>query len=59
MSVDIIEFSKHLPQIGFKIATEHYRHEPLYESMVVMTLQSIEFTSADINYSFYVCRIAV
>jgi hypothetical protein len=27
--------------------------------MVVMTLQTIEFTGADINYSFYVSRIVV
>jgi hypothetical protein len=31
----------------------------LYENMVVMTLQSNEFISADIDCSFYVYRIAV
>jgi hypothetical protein len=52
--VEVNEFSKHLPQIGFKIATEYYWHESLYENMVVVTVQSIEFTSADIDLSFYV-----
>jgi hypothetical protein len=38
---------------------KHYWYESLYENMVVVTLQSIEFTSANIDCSFYVCRIAV
>jgi hypothetical protein len=41
------------------MATKHYRHESFYENMVVVTLQSTEFTSADIDYSFYVYCIAV
>jgi hypothetical protein len=57
--MEVIEFSKHLPQISFKIVMEHYRHESFYKNMVVLALQSIEFTNADINYSFYVYRIAV
>jgi hypothetical protein len=59
LSVEVTEFSKHLPQISFKIATEHYRHESFYENMLVVALQFIEFTSADINYSFYFYRIVV
>jgi hypothetical protein len=59
MSIEVTEFSKHLPQIDFKIAMEHYRYESFYENMVVMALQSIQFTSADIYDSFYVCCIAV
>jgi hypothetical protein len=59
LSIEVIEFNKHLPQIRFKIAMKHYQHESLYENMVVATLQSIEFTSVDIDYSFYVCCIAV
>jgi hypothetical protein len=55
----VTEFSKHLPQIRFKIVMEHYWHESLYENMVVVTLQSIEFTSVNIDCSFYVCCIAV
>jgi hypothetical protein len=38
---------------------KHYWHESPYENMVVVALQSIEFTGANINYLFYVCRIAV
>jgi hypothetical protein len=59
LSIDVTEFSKHIPKISFKIATEQYRHESLYENMVVVTFQSIEFTSAYTNCSFYVCPITV
>jgi hypothetical protein len=59
LPIKVTEFSKHLPQIGFKIATEYYRHESFCKNMVVMALQSIKFTSADINCSFYVYCIAV
>jgi hypothetical protein len=37
-SVEVTEFSKHLPQIGFKIATEHYQHGSFYENMVGVAL---------------------
>jgi hypothetical protein len=38
---------------------EHYQHQSFYYNMVTVTLQRIEFASADINCSFYVRRIAV
>jgi hypothetical protein len=38
---------------------KHYRHQSLYYKMVIMTLQPIEFVGAEINYPFYVRRIAV
>jgi hypothetical protein len=40
-------------------AMEHYRHQSFNYNMVIMTLQSIEFASADINCSFYVRHIMV
>jgi hypothetical protein len=58
MHVEVTEFNKH-PQFSFKIAMEHYRHQSFYENTVVVSLQSIEFNSADINYLFYICHIVV
>jgi hypothetical protein len=59
LPIEVAGFIEYLPQIGVEIATEHYRHQSFYYNIVIVTLQLIEFASADINYSFYVRRIAV
>jgi hypothetical protein len=57
--IEVVEFSEYLPHIDIEIAMEHYQHQHFYYNMVIMTIQPTEFTSADINCSFYVRRIAV
>jgi hypothetical protein len=42
LHVEVTELSKHLPQIGFKIAMKYYRHQSFFENMIVLALQSIE-----------------
>jgi hypothetical protein len=59
LPIEVAEFSEYLPQISIEIVMEHYQHQSFYYNMVIVTLQSIEFASADINCSFYVRCITV
>jgi hypothetical protein len=59
LPIEVTEFSQDLPQIGIQISMKHYWHQSLDYNVVVMDLQPVEFTSADIHCSFYIRRIAV